>query len=217
MTYLRIFLTGMMISFLGTLPLGTLNISAMQISLADGWWPAYFFVFGALLVEMIYVRLSLVAMDWFRRKRGLMRWMEWITLGIVLALTLSSFWAAMHTESPKNPILSGGLHRFWLGVAMSAVNPMQVPFWFGWSSVLFERGLLQKDSRGYPNYIAGIGFGTLLGNSVFISGGRLLVNQMDNNAALIQWIIGGIFLVTAIIQGWRMWRARLASTREPGN
>jgi len=37
---LRVFITGMFISFLGSLPLGTLNIAAMQISISDGVVPA---------------------------------------------------------------------------------------------------------------------------------------------------------------------------------
>ena len=72
MPLLRIFFTGMFISFLGTLPLGTLNISAMQISVSDGVRPAFYFALGALLVEMIYVRLSLVAMNWVRKQKRLL-------------------------------------------------------------------------------------------------------------------------------------------------
>ena len=64
---LRIFFTGMFISFLGTLPLGTLNIAAMQISIAESVRNAILFSLGALTAEMVYVRISLVAMNWVRR------------------------------------------------------------------------------------------------------------------------------------------------------
>ncbi|HSB94394.1 MAG TPA: hypothetical protein VLC28_14825, partial [Flavitalea sp.] len=67
MKLFRVFVSGMFISFLGTLPLGTLNISAMQISVSDGIRPALLFAVGALLVEIIYVRISLVAMNWVTR------------------------------------------------------------------------------------------------------------------------------------------------------
>ena len=65
----------MFISFLGTLPLGTLNVAAMQISVSDGIRPALYFSLGALLVEIIYVRISLVAMDWVQRQQRLFRWL----------------------------------------------------------------------------------------------------------------------------------------------
>jgi hypothetical protein len=62
MKLVRIFFTGLFISFLGTLPLGTLNIAAMQIAVSDGVAPALYFVLGALIIEIIYVRISLVGM-----------------------------------------------------------------------------------------------------------------------------------------------------------
>ena len=87
---------------------------------------------------------------------------------------------------------------------MSALNPMQVPFWFGWSTVLFNRGVLRQQPSDFNSYILGIGIGTFLGNSVFIFGGRLLVERLNANQHLLNWIIGGIFTVTAVIQLVRM-------------
>jgi threonine/homoserine/homoserine lactone efflux protein len=203
---LRVFLTGMFISFLGTLPLGTLNVSAMQISVSDGIRPAIYFALGALLVEMAYVRLSLVAMDWVRRHRRLLQILEWATLAMILALALASFYAATQPENPRNPILSNTLHRFWLGALMSAVNPLQVPFWFGWSTILFTRGVLRANEQDYLLYIVGIGLGTLVGNSVFIFGGQLLVRTLADNQHLVHLFIGAIFSLTALIQLWKMLR-----------
>ena len=194
----------MFISFLGTLPLGTLNISAMQISVSDGIRPAFYFAIGALLVEMIYVRLSLVAMNWVRKQKRLLLILEWVTLLIIIALALASFYAAYQPDVQKNPILSNTVHRFWLGAFMSALNPVQIPFWFGWSSVLFTRKVLQPKESHFNTYIAGIGIGTLIGNSLFIFGGKLLVDKLNANQDLLQFIIGFVFAVTALLQLWKM-------------
>lgn len=199
MKMLRIFATGLVISFLGTLPLGTLNIAAMQISITDGIAPAMYFVLGALLVEVIYVRVSLVAMKWVMSHKNLFRWLEWISIVIILALAISSFVAASDPVVKKNVLLSGGIHRFWLGVLMSALNPVQIPFWFGWSTVLFTKKVLEQKNSQYNIYIAGIGSGTFVGNLVFILGGRFIVDTLNANQKVLHWIIGGIFLITAII------------------
>jgi threonine/homoserine/homoserine lactone efflux protein len=193
-------MTGMFISFLGTLPMGTLNISAMQISVTDGIRPALWFTSGAILVEVIYVRLTLVAMGWFRDHMKLLKVMEWLTLAIILTLAISSFYTAMHPAVRSNPILSNSVHRFWLGAGLSAVNPLQIPFWFGWSTVLSDRLILKREGNQYILYIAGIGFGTLIGHCIFIFGGKLLVESLNTSQDIIQWVIGGIFLATAIIQ-----------------
>jgi hypothetical protein len=83
---------------------------------------------------------------------------------------------------------------------MCAVNPVQIPFWFGWSTVLFTKKILLPRKDHYNSYIIGIGIGTFAGNCIFIFGGLLIANSISNNQHILNWIIGGIFAITAIIQ-----------------
>lgn len=201
---LRIFFTGMLVSFLGTLPLGTLNIAAMQIAIADTIYNALLFSLGALTAEMIYVRISLVAMDWVRKQEKIFKLLEWFTLFIIIALAVASFIAASNPYENKNIILNNNLPSYILGLTMSAVNPMQIPFWFGWSTILFSKKVLLPHTTHYNFYTIGIGIGTLLGNCIFIFGGRLIASKIQNNQSAVNYTIAGIFVVTAIIQLWRM-------------
>ena len=198
---IRIFFWGLIISFLGSLPLGTLNVAAMQIGIQESIRDAMYFSLGSLLVEMIYVRVSLVGIDWVRKQQKLMKAMEWITLGIVLALAVGSFVAALKDGGEtKNVMLQNNMHRFLLGMFMCAINPVQIPFWFGWSTVLFSKNILEPNRAQYNSYIIGIGLGTLAGNCVFIFGGQWMVQKISNSEKYLNWVIGGIFLLTAIIQ-----------------
>ena len=204
--YIRIFFVGLMVSFIGSLPLGTLNIAAMQISIADGYNAALWFALGMLLVEIIYVRLSLVAMDKIRKQQKVLKAMEWITLFIIIALAIFSFLAASKGGgNTKNILLSNGMPRFVLGVLMSAINPVQFPFWFGWSTVLFAKKILLPQNDHYNVYIIGIGVGTFIGTCIFIFGGLLIVNKLNANQNILNYIIGSIFAITALIQIWKMW------------
>lgn len=204
---LRIFYWGLIISFLGSLPLGTLNVAAMQIGIQESIADAMYFSFGSLLVEMIYVRISLVGIDWIRKQEKMMKVMEWITLAIIVALAVGSFIAAAKGGGDtKNVMLQNNMHRFLLGMFMCAINPVQIPFWFGWSTVLFSKKILQPDKQQYNSYIIGIGIGTLLGNCVFIFGGKWLVQRIANSQQYLNWVIGGIFALTAVIQIIKMIR-----------
>lgn len=194
----------MLVSFLGSLPLGTLNIAAMQISISDGVMAAILFSAGSLLAEIIYVRISLVAMDWIRKQEKILKALEWVTLVIVLALAAASFYAALHPSVSKNAILDSPMPKFILGFVMSALNPVQIPFWFGWSTVLFTKKVLLPKNEHYNIYIIGIGMGTFIGNCVFIFGGRLVASKISNNQDILSWVIGGIFAITAIFQLWRI-------------
>lgn len=191
----------MLISFLGCLPLSTLNVTAMQIGIQESIKDALYFSFGCLLVEMIYVRISLVGITWIRKQVKLMKAMEWVTLAIIVALAVGSFIAAAKDGGgQQNAVLKNNMHRFLLGMFMSSINPAQVPFWFGWSTVLFTKKILIPNNNHYYSYITGIGLGTLFGNSVFIFGGKWLVQRIANSQVYLNWIIGGIFTLTAIIQ-----------------
>lgn len=172
----------------------------MQIAATDGLYAALMFSIGSLLVEIIYVRISLVAINWIRKQEKIFKVLEWVTLLIVSALAASSFYAAMNPSVEKNIILSSTLPKFLLGASMCALNPVQIPFWFGWSTVLFTKKVLLPRNDHYNLYIIGIGIGTFLGNCVFIFGGRLAADKLSNNQNIMNWVIGGIFAITAIIQ-----------------
>ncbi len=212
--FFHIFFWGLLISFLGSLPLGTLNVAAMQIGIQESVQNAIWFSLGSLLVEMVYVRISLVGIDWVRKQQRLMKAMEWITLTIILALATGSFIAAIKSdENSKNVLLNFNLHRFYLGMFMCAINPVQIPFWFGWSTVLFSKKILKTTAFDYNSYIVGIGIGTLLGNCVFIFGGKWMVQRIANSQQYLNWVIGGIFTLTALIQLVKMLRKKDAVSK----
>lgn len=203
---LRILFWGLLISFLGSLPLGTLNVAAMQIGIAEGYYYAMLFSIGSLLVEMIYVRISLVGISWIQKQVKLMKIMEWITLAIIVLLAIGSFYAAIHSSGEKQVHIWDkiNINRFLLGAGMCAINPVQIPFWFGWSTVLFSKKILEPVNAQYNSYIIGIGLGTLAGNCVFIFGGKLMVEKISGSQDYINWVIGAVFAITAVIQLWKI-------------
>jgi len=211
---IQVLFIGLLVSFIGSLPLGTLNVAAMQISIASGVQAALLFSLGSLLAEMIYVRLSLVAMDWLRKQAKLLRVFDFLTFLLLLVLAASNFYIAF-TENgqSRNLILDSSLPKLLLGFLMSAINPVQIPFWFGWSTVLFSRGLLEANNAQYNVYIIGIGTGTLLGNSIFIFGGQLVASAIRDNQSMVSLVIGSIFLITAFWQLYKFFNNKGAAHR----
>jgi threonine/homoserine/homoserine lactone efflux protein len=206
------FWLGMGISFIGSLPLGTLNIAAMQIAIAEGVKNGIYFSIGSLLIEMIYVRISLIGMEWMLKQEKAVRILEWASIAIVLLLAIFSFYNASISSANSEPIkFIPWMHRLALGFFMSAINPVQIPFWFGWSTVLFERKLLVQKNLHYWIYILGIGTGTLLGNMVFIFGGKYMAAKIANNQAYLNYAIGTVFLLTALFQIFKQYKKRLKS------
>lgn len=200
----KVFLTGLIVSFLGELPLGTFNVAAMQIAISEGFFTAMIFAMGAMAVEIVYVRISLLAFNWIRKQGKLLRILNYVTLAILLALAVSSFYAAMQPGEQKNIVLSSKIPKFLLGASMCLVSPAPIPFWLGWSTVLFTKKILLPRNDHYNVFTVGIALGTFAGSCVFIFGGILIAEKIKNNQHVLHWIIGGIFLATALFQLWRI-------------
>lgn len=201
---LRVFFTGLFVSFIGALPLGTQNIAAMQIAISDGVREALLFSLGLVVVDVFYIYLTLRAMQWIQSHKRLFKALERITLVIVFSLAASNFYAALHPSVNKNVLLSNGLPRFVLGFVMNALNPLQIPFWFGWSTVLFSKKLLEPRWKHYHLFVVGASVGFTTALLLFIFGGRVIADKISNHQEEVYWVIGGIFLATGLVQIWKM-------------
>lgn len=191
----------MVISFLGSLPLGTLNIAAMQIAVQETVRRALAYALGVAIVEILYVRLSLKGIDWIIANSKIFYILEWVTVVLFFVLAISSFMISRRSESKqKNILLNNKVNRFWLGLTMSAVNPVQIPFWFLWSSYLYSTGLLKASSYYFNAYTLGIGVGTVTGLLIFIYGGKWIVQRLNTRQRTINFIVALVFFVSAIVQ-----------------
>src|SRR6476620_5803837 len=201
---LRIFVSGLFISFLGALPLGTQNLAAMQIAISDGLQPALLFGLGQVVADIFYIYITLLAMRWIQKQKKVFKALEWITLLIVLALAAANFYAALHPSVQKNVVLSNPVPRFILGLVLNGLNPMQIPFWFGWGTVLLTKKVIEPKWQHYHFFAAGATLGMSAATLLFIFGGRFIADKIQSNQDIVYYIIGGIFTITEAIQIWKM-------------
>ena len=144
-------------------------------------------------------------MDWVIQHRIWFLALGWATVIIFLILGIISFvTAGNQQENKKSFVLSNGLHRFFLGLMMSALNPVQIPFWFLWTTTLFQMGLLPSSAVAFNLFTVGAGIGTLGGLAVYIHGGNWLVNKFKTSNSKLNRIMGIIFILTALLQLWKM-------------
>ena len=198
--YIRVLLAGLAISFLGSLPLGTMNIAAAQIAIQLGASAGLLYATGSMLTEIVIVRLSLIAMTWLIRQHRIFHFLELFTVSLLFILALASFTAAYKMSGFSNSGFISFSHPFWTGVFLSATNPLHIPFWMGWSTALLNKQVLKPDLFYYNFYITGIGAGTMLGFMVFIYGGGYMVNQVKQHQTLLNLTIGIVLLGTAALQ-----------------
>lgn len=203
MTY--IFFIAVLISFLGQLPLGNMSITATQIGIQEGFKKAWIFAVGVAIVEMLYLRFALKGMDWVVQHRSWFVVLGWITVVLFLFFGVTSFILASKQVSEKKPvILNNTLHRFLLGLMMSALNPIQIPFWFLWTSTMIQTKILPITPWAYTVFTVGAGLGTIGELALYIHGGNWLVKKNNTGNKTLNQIMGAIFIITALIQLYRM-------------
>ncbi len=191
---------GMLVSFLGSLPLGTMNVTVTQISVQTGIEDGFAFAFGSMLVEVGIVRIALITMKWITEQHKLFRLLEYLTISVILLLSITSFVAAYKMSGFMSPLPIESLTPFWSGAFLSLTNPLHIPFWLGWTTVLMNKNILQPDQVEYNWYVTGIGLGTLLGFGVFIYAGNFLVKTIQRHESFLNCLIGFALLITAILQ-----------------
>jgi len=205
MDLLIVLLVGWLVSFLGQLPLGTMSITATHIAVLEGFNNAWRYALGVALIEIIYLRLVLVGVQWMLAHHLLFTIIGWLTVLFFLVFAVISFvMIAKKKSNEKNILLKNNLHRFVLGVSMSALNPAQIPFWFIWSSYLMNANVLSNQTASLNLFTIGCGLGTISGLAFYMYGGNWLIKKLKAETKVLNIIMGIVFLIAAFAQLYRM-------------
>jgi hypothetical protein len=171
----------------------------------DGYKQAWKYASGIVLIEMIYLRLALTAMDWIVEHKLVFNIMGWITVVVFLALGIFSLiMARRQTAEKKGLLLNNKLDRFLLGVSISAINPVQIPFWFIWSTQLIQGKVLHTTFLDFNLFTAGAGIGSVSGLAVYIYGGKWVIAKMKASNKQLNTFMGVVFILAALWQLYNM-------------
>ena len=189
-----------LISFTGSLPIGTLNVGITDLVIHGDVWGAVLFGFGAILIEVSMVRIALVTVKRLEGMTRLVKWFHLLAGCVILLVAFISLEAAWHMRKAGMVIPFAGHSPFVSGLVLSLLNPLHFPFWMGWTAVLRTKGLL-SDTRGdYNVYVIAIGIGTSIAFMVYGIAGHLLIFFLRTNQNLFNWLVGIALLVTGLVQ-----------------
>lgn len=193
-----VFFLGVLLSFWGQLPLGTMSITATQIAVTESFRRAWKYAFGVAIVEVLYLRLVLFGVNYLAQYQAYLDILNWISVGVFLLVGIATIVFALRNKTARKPlVLSNNLDRFLLGLSMSALNPIQIPFWFAWSTFFIERGWMSATPLDNNIFSIGCGLGTLAGLALYMYGGHWLVTKLHASQRTLNLIMGGVFLFAA--------------------
>ena len=198
---IQVFFSAMIISFLGQLPFGNMNLTATQLAVQESYANAWKYSIGIVLIEMIYLRLALTAMDWVVKQHLVFVIMSWLTVAVFLALGIISLvLAPKQTKEKKGLLLNNKLNRFVLGVTVSLINPAQIPFWFIWSTYFINNKILLTTALYFNLFTAGAAIGSIAGLALYIHGGKWIISKMKASNKQLNIFMGIVFIIASIFQ-----------------
>ncbi len=202
--YGKLFFVAFSISFVGALPIGTLNTNVADYALKGNFMGAAEFGLAAIMVEVGLVRLALLALDRIGHLQNLFKYLSAIMCVMIFFLAYKSLEAAFHMRSYQDMLPFVGMNAFYSGLVLSLLNPLHLPFWLGWTAVLKSKNILDSNIASYNIYITAIGTGTFLAFVIYGFAGDFLMNTLKAEHNLINWILGLTLLLTGFILAYKL-------------
>ena len=197
-----VMLTGLVLSYLGSIPPGTLNLSVIQMGIKGQPKAALFFALASAIVEFVYAGLAVKAQQFFMANAGLADFFGWITTGMLLVMGLVNLLSRPGIKAEDRAQLSarGG---FWQGFLLSCLNPMAIPYWIAVTAALHAPGWLLITTDNLLFYLFGISAGTFL---LLLQASRLGAKLKDlQQNHFLMYRLPGFILISLSIYTFCTW------------
>lgn len=157
-----IFAVGLFFSFLGSIPPGTLNLTALQYGLLHRMRAAFWFALASGIIEYGYAFLAVRFQVYLQDNTSFMDYFPIIAGSVMILYGIYNLLKKLHIqEGPQEQ--AEGRQGFRRGVILSVLNPLAMPFWLAVTAYLQGEGILSLMSIGHMAlYVAGISTGTFL-------------------------------------------------------
>lgn len=191
---------GFLVSFVGSIPLGYLNVIGFQIYQRSGINGVVSYLLGVISVEAIVIYCTLVFAHQLMRKQKLLKYIEGFAVVFMFVLAFVFYNGALHPKENEALISKYLEYSFYfLGLFLSALNFIQLPFWTGWNLYLLNGNYVSMDKKNF--YLVGTLLGTFAGMLGLIISLHYVTSQTDFLAKyLMLYIIPLVFIGLGIFQ-----------------
>jgi len=157
---LSIFFIGLLFSFLGSIPPGTINITTVQYAVSNKKQAAISFALAAALTEYLYAGIAVRFQMYLSESIFISAYFQIISGTVLILLGIVNLTKQKLPNSQAE--IGEKRNAFKKGVLISLANPMAIPFWLAITVYLQNMGWLNLSDTNYFIYLAGISSGTFL-------------------------------------------------------
>ncbi len=198
---LSLFLLVSVISFVGSLHPGTVNVAVAQTTLSQSRRAGLWLALGGSLPEFAYGGLAAGGLMMLPQRAG---WVEWLAYAPIPVLLLAGIAAFRQKPVVLDQVPSSrSALPFWKGLALGSTNPQLLPFWSAVWLYLSANMLIPEQSTTSQWIFA---LGTSAGAFGLLAGVVWLSDQQRErigkylSGRWLNWLTGGLFVGMALWQ-----------------
>ncbi|PKB17319.1 hypothetical protein [Flavobacterium sp. 5] len=169
MKALKNIIVGLIVSFLGSLPLGYLNIVGAEVFSKFGIYSLVFYLLGVISIEAVVIYFTVIFSNQLVNNKKLMRSIDFFAVFFLLLLAYLFYTYSGQTKQNHNYLERYVQYSpFLIGFVLCLFNFLQIPFWMGWNLYLMNANHIVLLGKLKFHYILGTLIGTFWGMMVAI-------------------------------------------------
>lgn len=198
---------GFLVSFLGSIPLGYLNVIGFDIYNASGIGSAVFYLLGVICIEFWVIFLTLIFANKLNNNERLLKFIEAFSVVFMLVLAYV-FYSSANSGNENRTVFSNVSQNFFVaGILYSCLNFIQIPFWLSWNLYLLNRKYIEVSKTRKYFYVFGTISGTFCGMLVLILSLHYFATNVEFlSKYLMRIIIPLVFLGLGIFNGIQFYK-----------
>ena len=155
---------GFLVSFLGSLPLGYLNIVGVEVFSKLGLRSLVSFLLGVIIIQTMVVYFTVIFANQLVNNKKLMKAIDFFAIFFLLLLAYL-FYAYSGQTAQKHNYLHQYVQYspFIIGMVLCGLNFLQIPFWVGWNLYLMNANHISLVGKLKFHYLLGTLLGTFFG------------------------------------------------------
>ncbi|WP_284651671.1 hypothetical protein [Flavobacterium terrisoli] len=207
MQNLKNIVVGFLVSFIGSIPLGYLNVVGFQVYQKSGLMPTMLYLLGVILIEFFVIYFTLIFANKLAANVKLTKYIEGFSIVFMFLLAYVFYSSA---KSKSDFTTSFDYVPFVLGIVLSCLNFIQIPFWTGWNLYLLNGKHIEISGARKYVFVVGTIAGTFCGMLTLILALHYFSSNVDFLAKyLMQIIIPLVFVGFGILQSIKFYRKHI--------
>jgi hypothetical protein len=196
---------GFLVSFIGSIPLGYLNLIGFDIYMQTGIEQLMYYLFGVVLIEAVVIYCTLQMMHKLHLNP---KWKSRVSVFSILFLFFMAYYFySKDVKIAENTEVTTTLFQFpafLTGVFLSCLNFAQIPFWMSWNLLLTNGNYISVEKTPKWFYVIGTLIGTFSGMLLLISGIKSISNLGFIHNQTISKSIPLLFVCLAFFQIYQL-------------